>query len=199
MSKLIKPVASSSPLNEDLIARIDEVAEKQMSINRKMHVKGITQTIFHHIMYFNSLEEDTMNIDNRPIESWIVLNEFKDFVLPNSIRFENGNRLFEDLLSRASSDFIPNYNDYHDALKEFRNWYKKDANDNIVKLSDLRVNKSLSEVWPIIADANGKVRYLDNSFVPIIINQLNVGQKDYYYNNDISIILDDYIKDIKLK
>lgn len=203
MSKLNyqKVASNSSPLNEETIVRFCSVAKNQMSINQKAYDEDILHTIFSHVIYFNSLAEDTMTVGDRPIESWVILNEFKDFILPNSIRFENGNRLFNDLLNRPvlPASFKPDYNSYNDALKQFRNWYKKDANDNVTRLSDLRVNKSLSDIWSIVASQTGKVRYIDNSFVPIILSNFNVGQKDSYFTNEVNEILEDYIKDIKLK
>jgi hypothetical protein len=161
-------------------------------------VKNLVHTIFCYIHYFNSLAEDTRMIDSREISEWPILNEFKDFIMPNSVRYESGNRQFADVLVRNTEPiegFKPNYTNYLDTLSRFRGIFKKDASDNRVMLDSLRVDRSFEEIRSIAGNAVklNKVHYINDPFVPVPVNCMAVLTHDYYWNAEAIAVVSDYI------
>jgi hypothetical protein len=155
--------------------------------------------IFNYIRYFNSLPEDTTMINGHSLSEWKILNEFKDFILPNSVRYESGNRTYIDLMVR--DDFkleLPNLNHYNDLLSKFRNFFKKDTNENYVDLASLRINRSFEEVRHLIS-AKGAVRYMDNPYIPIAVNDgVRCLFSSHYFNSDDKQIVEDFVAKLQL-
>lgn len=185
-----------SKVKSNLKIRIPEkVIDHDKSISE---VDEKVEKIFEYINFFNSLPEDTTIIDCHPIEDWKILNEFKDFIIPNSIRYESGNRTYVDLLCRSSSDLKPSFNDYSDLISRFRNFFKKDANDQFVTLASLRINRSFEEVRQLLS-ISGRVRYMDNPYIPIEVNNEIVCLfSDYYFNSDVEQIVQHYVANLQL-
>jgi hypothetical protein len=171
----------------------------------KHNCSETVRDIFKYISYFNSMEEDQMLIDGRPISEWKILNEFVSFIYPNSIRYESGNRFYSDLLVREKTNFKPKYVEYHNLITRFRGFYKKDALSDVVPLQSLKVDKSFEEVRAyasVLSTADGDdkkdlVRYVDKPFIPIPIKGfINLVDKDIYFNSDKDTVIEDFIVDI---
>lgn len=161
-------------------------------------VRKLVDTIFKYLHYFNSQPEDTRMIDSREISEWPILNEFKDFVMPNSVRYESGNRQFSDVLVRnyeSIEGFNPNYIEYLDVLSRFRGIFKKDASENRVMLDCLRVDRSLEEIRSIAGNTidGNTVHYTNDPFIPIPVNCMDVLTNDYYWNANADEVVSDYI------
>lgn len=188
-------------------------SQKKISVKNEKDVEDIVSKIIDHIRYFNSLEADTAMIDNHPLADWVVLNEFAQFIYPNSVRYESGNRIYKDLLSRpeAKEGFKVNFQEYIMALSRFRGLFKKDALTEVTNLSNLIVDKSFEEVRPYISvststsdilvtpenDNKNMVRYLDNPFVPIPVKGLfNFVDASIYFTASYTDVLLDYISDM---
>jgi hypothetical protein len=188
-------------------------SQKKISVKGSDDVEKITKVIIDHIRHFNSLEADTVMVNNHPLSDWIVLNEFSQFVMPNSVRYESGNRIYKDLLVRPDpkDGFKPNFQEYIMALSKFRGLFKKDALTDITNLSNLRVDKSFEEVRPYITvttstsdiivtpenDNKDMVRYLDNPFVPIPVKGLfNFVDASIYFTASYTDVMLDFISNM---
>jgi hypothetical protein len=187
-------------------------SQKKINVNESI-VQQIVEKIFKHIHYFNSLKADEAIIDNHPLSDWVILNEFTGFVMPNSVRYESGNRIYKDLLSRPTSDFKPDFQDYIMALSKFRGLFKKDALSDVTNLGNLRVDKSFEEVRPHITvsvskddmslafedDKTNVVRYVDNPFIPIPVEGLyNFVDASIYFTASEKQVVADFISNITL-
>lgn len=161
-------------------------------------VRDKVSLLFSYIQFFNSLPEDTVIIDGHPIEDWKILNEFKDFLVPNSVRYESGNRTYVDLLIRETYEFTPNFNEYSDLISRFRNFFKKDANDQFVSLASIRINRSFEEVRHLIT-LHDMVRYMDNPYIPIqVLNGVECLFSNFYFNSDIEQVVQHYVANLQL-
>lgn len=204
----------------------------------------------YYLTYFNSLEEDTFIVFGHPISDIKIPSELKDFILPNSVRYDSGDRRCIDLLIRPA--FAPfyhkyewketviengktvevdrvkevkytlddlNYNDWINLISMVRGAMKRSADEDMVSLDSLRINKSFEEVRPIASYHNGmidkdakyktdthyfstlqkfSVNYTGNPFVPVPLK--NVGYNMFntsYFNSVDSEVLDDFIAILK--
>lgn len=188
-------------------------SQKKINVKNEKDVEDIVITIIDHIRYFNSLEADVAMIDNHPLSDWIILNEFSQFVYPNSVRYESGNRIYKDLLARpeAKEGFKVDFQKYIMALSRFRGLFKKDALTEVTNLSNLRVDKSFEEVRSYISvststsdilvtpenDNKNMVRYLDTPFVPIPVKGLfNFVDASIYFTASYTDVLLDFISNM---
>lgn len=188
-------------------------SQKKINVKNEKDVEDIVITIIDHIRYFNSLEADVAMIDNHPLSDWIILNEFSQFVYPNSVRYESGNRIYKDLLARpeAKEGFKVDFQKYIMALSRFRGLFKKDALTEVTNLSNLRVDKSFEEVRSYISvststsdilvtpenDNKNMVRYLDTPFVPIPVKGLfNFVDASIYFTASYTDVVLDFISNM---
>lgn len=201
-----------------IIAICDKLADKAFSqkkinVRELSEVQGIVKIICDHIDYFNSLATDTCMIADHQLSDWVILNEFADFIYPNSIRYESGNRIYVDLLDRTQvKGFKPDYQKYLMALSRFRGLFKRDALSEITNLANLRMDKSFEEVRAricvncsaanVVTKSKDKsselVRYLDIPFYPIPVKGLfNFVDASIYFTASKTDIINDYISNMK--
>lgn len=188
-------------------------SQKKINVKSEKDVEDIVSKIINHIRYFNSLEADVAIIDNHPLSDWVILNEFAQFVYPNSVRYESGNRIYRDLLFRpeAKESFKVDFQEYIMALSRFRGLFKKDALSEITNLSNLRVDKSFEEIRPFISvststsdilvtpenDNKNMVRYLDNPFIPVPVKGLfNFVDASIYFTASYTDVVLDFISNM---
>lgn len=168
--------------------------------------------IFSYIIMFNGLAEDTTILNNHPLTDWPILNEFKDFICPNSIRWKAGDKSFVDVLSRnfelenhSLTDSLKrndiDYNDYLNALSEFRSFFKKDATNDFVSLASLRVDKSIADVSDFIVLSDGRCHYLGEPYLPILKVTLDDEMitslvQNWYFNADIKEVYQSYLANL---
>lgn len=157
--------------------------------------------IFNYIWYFNSLDENISDILNHHISEWPILNEFKDFIMPNSVRYESGNKAFNDVLIHQKvhvDESRLSFNRYLDLLSIFRGFFKKDANSDYVGLDTLRVDKSFEDVRVIGSCCwrDLHCRYVAQPYIPIPLKCLNVLVKDFYWNAKDVDVVNDYIANL---
>lgn len=188
-------------------------SQKKINVREISEVQTIVKDICDHLDYFNSLPTDTCIIADHQLSDWVILNEFVDFVYPNSVRYESGNRIYNDLLDRTEvSDFTPDYQKYLMALSRFRGLFKKDALSEVTNLANLRVDKSFEEVRAricvdcsttnVVTKSEDKssdlVRYLDVPFYPIPIKGLfNFVDASIYFTASSTDVINDYISNMK--
>lgn len=179
-------------------------------------VRNLIEAIFGYIVNFNSLDEDTTIINNHPLSDWPVLNEFKDLILPNSVRWKSGDKSYNDVLVRVThKDFVDtkkgiykkidvsklDYLDYLDKLSQFRSLFKKDASSDYVSLESLRVDKSVTDVidYVVIEDGTSKRCHYDTTpFIPVIKLKLDNSIystlfKDWHYSADVDEVVDVFV------
>lgn len=179
-------------------------------------VRELIDAIFGYIVNFNSLDEDTTIINNHPLGDWPILNEFKDLILPNSVRWKAGDKAYNDVLVRVThKDYVDvekgihkkvdvsqlDYLDYLDKLSQFRSLFKKDASSDYVSLESLRVDKSIADVidYVIVEDEDSKRCHYDTTpFVPVIKLKLDNSVysalfKTWYYSADVDEVADVFI------
>lgn len=174
------------------------LAQKKTS-RKSNEVEDVVRKIFGYIKYFNGQPENTTMISGHELSNWPILNEFKDFIMPNTVRYEAGNRLFNDVLvhSELIKDDPENpkfsYSEYVNLLSEFRNFFKKDATDGKVMLDTLRVDKSFEDVRAVGARYGEEVlcHYVGDAFIPVPLKCLDVFVKDAYLNaSDVEVVSD---------
>ena len=81
-------------------------ALKRIRGERK-EIEELVESLLRHLMVFNELDEDETFVGclNKPIDEIEIPTDFVDFILPNSVRYEQDN-LLPDLLKRGSGCFM---------------------------------------------------------------------------------------------
>lgn len=133
-------------------------------VNRKIREDSIGSTIkyiLNSIEYFNSFGEYNQVLDDPQVTRFSdvpILNEFKDFVFPRSVRFEPGNLRTKDLLIRPAKDesFKFDFPQYIIMIDDFRRYYKSDSKSNVTDLATLKRHVSFNEILPLTwVESNG--------------------------------------------
>lgn len=199
-------VFGTTPLNQYLFGSdFKEQMYKSIEAQKKIS-KAIDQSEFYRlidfIVLFNSLSENIRFLWYQSLDDIPVLDEFKDFIFPNSVRYEGGNRMFKDILIRTQAPFDSNvdrFNEYLNLLSKLRGTFKKDISSGYVSLSSLRVDRSFEQVRSIAAfpvSDSFQVRYESSSFIPIYLSQGQEMFTSVYLNANESDVIDDYLAKI---
>ena len=166
--------------------------------NQDKEVKEDVECIADAIRRFNALRENAYEVDGVLLEKIPILDEFKDFLLPNSVRYDSSYRAFPDLLKRnndleSGDTYKFNLNEYVNACDRLRTNCKSDMKSRVSMLSDIRVNKSLSDVFPYIVH-DGFVRMPEHGFVPIALKGIS-GLLDggYWLRSEVADCITDYM------
>lgn len=173
--------------------------------------KEYINTILKYIDYFNSLGEFETRVLDRNLDEIIILNEFKDLIIPRSVRYNPSDLRTKDLLKRSGKPngySKLNYSEFIFAQINFRRLFKKDISSNITTLASIKVNKSLTEVMPYVGKvttSNGGikefvVKYDSAPFIPLFINGsvLDVFEENYW-NASIKDAIRNYVLGLNLK
>lgn len=168
------------------------------------YVERTLISILDYIDYFNALGEYAVQVFDIPLEEIPILNEFKDFVLPKSVKINAADLDCVEMLIQPDIKVKKgmNYADYLNKLMDFRSLFKEDISNNVVKLSDLRKAVSWSEIRDVACyqfeSDEGKVFFAhegDNPFVPIQLTPTMAGtMKSRYFNITLNEMLDDYLE-----
>lgn len=171
------------------------------------------KVIFSYMDFYNTIDEETDSIlDDRgnvkSLDNIYILNEFKDWIYPLSIRYNPSDRKTVDLLIRDEFDekFKFKYSDYLDACARFRGLFKSsiESNQNMTALSTLRMHKSLSEVLNQMmvrlndsANSPMVVVYQGGPFIPIPVRSVVRGLfREDYFNSTSNNVINDYLDDV---
>lgn len=174
-------------------------------------VEAIMNKMFAYIDFINAQKADeTDKVFGKDIDKVFIIDEFKDFILPKSVRFKAGNYLCQDLLIRpvlVGSD-VTNFSldDWINVQAEYRGLFKSDISSNITTLNNLRLEFSVSDIEARMA-VNIHVEGTDNSilschyvgepFIPIAINLLDQFYKLPYFNASADEVLADYVSSFR--
>lgn len=162
----------------------------------KVELTKYINTIFDVINKVNQLPSRVESIDSEfgriQLNDINIINEFKDFVYPSSVKMDPNDLMDEDLLDikERSNDVKISLNDFIEAQLYIRSLFKSDMKSDISKLSDLRKSVSLNDVYAISSfqiDCDGestiKAHYSDKYYIPIPLVKFCSGfKKGLYYN-----------------
>lgn len=187
-----------------------EEFKKMSLVNRKIskgdELPSLVDRIVGSINYFNSFDEFHYSLEDDAHTSFDkipILNEFKDFVLPRSVRFEPGNLKTKDLLLRpilddeegrrskdaakkVSGKFKFDFYSYMMDIHNFRRHFKKDANSDVAMLDVLKKHISFTEALEHIyvedADGNKFVKSGIDAILPYRLKDdfLNLFEDGYF-------------------
>lgn len=189
-------------------AAFEKRAKSQKKISRVDEGISGLKTIFNYINFWNSYTPDVTTIENRDVEDILIPEEFKDFIIPNSVRYEAGDRVYSDLLVRPEfqcvdkdDKFDYDYNEYLDACHAFRGLFKRDFNSGYVSLASLRVDKSFENVRAVsgIYDPNSSeviCHYMSSPFIALELANWSMFVRPLYFNATASEVLDNYVAKI---
>lgn len=170
---------------------------KKITVSRNDVVDEL-QIIFDMIDYVNSRKENVNIILNRTLDDFVVPEEFKAFIRPNSVRYDSGDRRCLNLLPDVefNDEDAPTYNAYLNAIARYRGFYKKASNDGLVTLSSLRIDRSFEEVRSIMSvelDDTGMVHYDGTPFIPLRLTTDGGFFAPYYWDTSDREVLNDWI------
>lgn len=190
---------NSEEFKDDVTSRV--IASKKIKVEAKQ-VKPVVSALIDYFHYFNTFKENTHTILDRPISEIVVPAEFKDLLLPNAVRYDCGDRRNVDILVRHDTieDTSKTYNDYINLIGQYRGFFKRAWNEDLVTLDSLRVDRSFEEVRSRAAvkleneTIHGIfVNYDGLPYIPLVVNQgfgffgLN------YWNYDDEAVTKDFI------
>lgn len=201
-----------------------EELQKMATVNRRIstgekEIPHLIKDILTDIDYFNSFDEFHHSLEDNAhtlFENVPILNEFKDFITPRSVRLEPGNLRTTDLLVRPKApekmyewrgkynkgsqkiepeefEYEFNLAKYMINIADFRHYYKKDANSDTTSLENLKRHVSLTEALDSIYILSEGVKYVKSgieSCIPYKIVNLSALFEDGYFDSsyDVSVI-----------
>lgn len=180
---------------------IDDL-EFKVEAAKKWKASGIRtnlERIFDYIAFFNSLDEDVIFVEGRTINDIPIVSELKDFIIPNSVRLVAGDRRYPDMLQRETKPegFTFSYGEWMVLLTQFRGYFKKDLSTDMVMLSELRLNKSVTDITDIVP-VNGNVKYEGVPFIPLWLKDLYTPMfNSTAANLNVDLLLEYYVGDMK--
>lgn len=181
---------------ETLLTQKIEASKKWSAPN----VNVTVHKLFDYVQYFNSLECDEIFLDGRTTDNVPMIAELRDMIIPNSVRLVAGDRRYDDMLARER---VPegwvefNYGEWMNTLTIFRGYFKKDLTSNMIYVSDMKVDKCVSDISEVVA-VNNMAKFDGVGYIPIWL-------KDPYpalFNSAVQQttifnLLDYYIADLK--
>lgn len=182
----------------------EPIKDAKTKVDAPLTVREVITKILQVIDTINAKEERLAIVMDRPLENVIIINEFKDFIMPDSVRQDVSDMRTNDLLERKVPDtkLEISYNEWLDLQSTFRSWFKKDMQSEISNLSQLRVRKSLVDILPccrIKSNDNPDaydVRAWDEPFIPVDLNPgVRVLLRSDWFNTSADYVLDDYINE----
>jgi hypothetical protein len=162
-----------------IIDRIISVSKLNLR-GKEEEIESVLDTIFKNIDYINTVRElDKRLYDMRELDEIEIIVEFKDFILPKSVKIDASDLDAVELLTPVES--VPNginYADFLNAMAEFRGWFRSDLKQNMIKISDLKKCVSWSEIRDIASykltyqdgTCDWVVKRSDKPFIPIRLN-----------------------------
>lgn len=200
-----------NPIYSEIYANTDEFYdqiavrlynEKKVRIDLDK-VKTAVKTVGSTILTVNSKPENTFIIAERPISEFVIPSEFKDFVLPNAVRYDVGDRRAIDILVRPEIDGLSeiDYNKYVNAITLLRGIQKKTWNEDLLTLDSLRKDVTFEEIRHKVAvklilpnkKTEIKVNYDGTPFIPIGVKYGFGFYGDNYWNATVEEVCKDYL------
>lgn len=158
-------------------------------------VRKITNIICNYVKLFSMLDEYDDMLDDRSLDKWPVLDEFSGMVQPASVKFIAGDVRCQDLIDHRKVDMSCSFDEYINAITEFRSWRKHDAVTFIKDLKQLKVNLSVNDVLFKIVDPAKRVSFNGEVYAPIILSNpgyVGVMMKNFVYNTSVETLIKEY-------
>lgn len=152
-----------------LIKRAD--AQKKIRVEIK-ELREVLEGIFKYIQYFNSLDEYQVMVFNRPMSEINIIKELSHFINPASVRIDSSDKGWKDLLLRddkLAGESELSLHEFYDYQMRFRGFFKRNFNDDVVSLSELRRHVNLVDILPKVS-TNNKVWYTGNAYIPVKVS-----------------------------
>lgn len=207
-------------INESkFVGNFKQRIEATKRVSKANDLEETLERIYYTLQYFNTLPEFTMTLGSRPLSEIVIADEWKDFIIPESVRLDPTDLKTNNLVVRPSkedlnvsaekeilSDYIDNlkkgftpeiyYTFINDQLR-VRSYFKTDLTNNTTNLATLRANKCLMDIIPIMAVKDGdgfKCRSLDEPYIPVeLCSSLNCLFRSDYYNVEMDNMFYDYM------
>lgn len=199
-----------------IVNRADALKRIRMPKTGEESISTIVEGILNKIEVINSLPEFSEMLWNKRLSEIVIADEWKDLILPESVRMDPTDLKTNNLLIKGSalvSSDIQDYSDFLDLQMKFRGLFKKDLKDNTTTLDQLFVPKSLYDVLPIAAmwDEDDEkiivneddservlldVRSIDDPFIPVRLDaRLKcLFRRDYLNTTSKQVIMDYFSK-----
>lgn len=147
-------------------------AQKKIRLDKASDIKPVVDELFRYVEYFNSVDEYTTLIFDKPISDIIIIKELSHFIIPASVRIDSADKGWKDLLLRcekpAESEKL-SLNRFYDLQMQFRGFFKRGMFEDNMSLAELKKHYNLVDMLPL-ASIGGKVWYKGNPFMPIMLN-----------------------------
>lgn len=196
-------------MNLEMLNKIKSLYVARICNTRRVNVdiklvEGWVDTVFDYILGFNRMgETDTFcTFLNRPTNQIEIMEEFKDFVSPASIRLSPDVWFTQDLVERYQPGVMKfmRYDEFINAQANIRRIFKSDLNSRMVTLESLRKKVSLADALPKVS-IKGKVQDSDGrGFVPYYLSTDVVtplySNVDAVYNCNEMDCIADFIRNV---
>lgn len=174
------------------------MAQKKVSRPEK-EVKDLVRKIADAIEFFNSLpEEDYSSLLKSPDEIKIPA-EFKEFIIPESVRFDQSTYACPDLLVRSKvKEYEWSPFTWNIVCDEWRSLFKKDCNSDMVPLSEAKKKVVLHDIIDVISTKQHSCRSKDTPYIPV---ELSVDLTELigsrYFNCSDADMIEDFMTSLK--
>lgn len=163
-------------------------------------VKDTLITIFDGIDSINALSENAVMINGEYLDKVFIINEFKEFIYPASVKFNPADFNSVDMLERPSDTKSFDTEAFINAQLKLRSWFRSDVKSNTSLISDLRKKVSLFDVLPMASFRENRIAkcsYMDKPYVPIPLKKdLSIIFRTTFFNSTVDYILEDFTSDL---
>jgi hypothetical protein len=188
---------SMSDYAEQIALRV--LSQKKVKATRE-EIDQLISSISNYIDYFNNIREfqKVIMMNNEPVslDSIPVLNEFREWITPSSVKYVNSDPRCIELLAYSNQANSPgSMLDYINLCDQFRALFKKDSKTDITYLSDIKVAVSLNDMISKL-NMDGQVNFTDAPYIPINLNEPTLGFKFFrsvYVNSEADFIIESFI------
>lgn len=152
--------------------------------------------------YFNSLDEySTFVFNNANINDVKLPKEFEDFIIPAAVRFDPTDLRSKNLVLKDKEMAAPmSYLEYVNLCDTFRGYFKKDASNDMVSLTDLKKSQTLSSIIDRasnVVNDEYSVNYGTQVYYPIRLQNITLLYEDRHFNATESDLMSDYLSNFR--
>lgn len=190
--------------NEWLISRFCEYYEFRLFGRRKINIDKNTvheycQKLKEYLIYFNSGDEFTYFMLDVPVDTIPIKNQFKDLILPKSIRLNPSDRKTKNLTKYCNPLGLHNLSllGWINLLDNIARITKESGSDDCTTIGSLRSDKSFNECIDRLI-YKGKVRYDGTAFMPLYMDESAAAMMESdYFDTKADTIVQHYVANLK--
>lgn len=199
----VKTAATEEPKEVTVESVTLDELKKHLLFQKKISqskddVHRLAEDIISVIEYINRLNEfdATCFSESIPLADVKIHSAFADFIRPRTVRYINSDRTNKDLLMRSEkSDTNMSYAFVMGVWKRFNGLGKKAADDDLVSLATVRIDKSFEDVRlkAYYPNSSTQVRDENNDFYPIPLSlDANALFDEGYLNVEVIVMIRRY-------